>query len=179
LLSETLCQNWTRARSVNQTSASFVAKSPTATEPTGDAGTATGASVFDVGFGGTIGQNALVVMPYAIGSDNNTFNVRLYAWASAGKPHDNDLLWIPTLLCELACTCSTIVGIAAKEVLATERFADTIVLTYGNSTSTEVFSPANNLAGHIVADLKGAVKFELTFETGSSATSCNALWKFL
>ena len=178
MLLETLATPFFKARSVNQTSATFVSKIPTATEPSGDAGTATGASVFDIGKG--YAQNGVLVTPYGIGSDNNTMSLRLIGWRSIGANAVATLLWIPVIICEVAATLSTAVGIVGKTVLDTERFADTLSLTTGNDdVSIDIVSPTGNVIAHFVADLKGFQKLEVSFTTGSSATSCNALLAFL
>jgi hypothetical protein len=39
----------------------------------------------------------------------------------------------------------------------------------------EVVSPVNDTCGFLLVNLNGAVKLELIFTTGGSATSCNAL----
>lgn len=177
MLVETLSTSFQKARSVNQTSATFVSKLPTATEPVGDAGTATGASVIELGQGGATSPNVLIICPYAIGSNNNTFSVRVIGWRSIGENAPTTMLWIPVVLVELACTISgTAIGIAAKVILATEMFADTIALTYGNDDiSVDIVSPAADIIAHALVDMKGSQKLELSFTTGSSATSCNAL----
>ena len=180
MLLQTQISPFVRARTVNQTSNGYVSKIPTITEPAADTGSATASaaiSLTDAGARDGAGYNGVLIMPYAIGSDDNTFSMRVIGWRTVGEATNGVFLWIPVLLCELACTCSTVVGIAGREVLNTERFADTITITYGNANvSVEAFSPANNVTAHAIVDLKGNQKFELSFTTGGSATSCNALW---
>lgn len=179
MLIETLSTGFRKARSVNQTSASFVSKVPTGTEPKGDAGTATGASVTGLATDGAVSQNGALVMPYAIGADNVTFSMRVFGWRLIGSD-PTTLLWMPCLLVELACTASAFVGVATRLVLNTERFADTIALTTGNDdVSVDIVSPTGDVAGHALIDLKGSQKLEFTFSTGGSATSCNALFTLL
>lgn len=183
MLLETLSQSFRKARRVNQTSNGFVSKIPTPTEPSGDAGTATGGAVFDLAnpsAGGTVAQNSAIILPYAIGVNNNTFSVRIIGWRVTGMNAET-ALWIPVVLAELAVTISsTPIGAAGKDVLDTELFADTITLTTGNANvSIDVNSPADNTIAHVVVDLKGFQKLELSFTTGASATSCNALLALL
>lgn len=179
MLLETLSTPFFKARSVNQTSTSFVSKLATATEPRGDAATATGASVQEL-TGATVSQNGIMVCPYGTGTNNQTFNMRVLGWRSVGT-NVQTKLWIPVLLCQFACTLSsTLVGVATKVIVATELFADTLTLTYGNDDiSVDIVSPANDLPAHALVDVKGCQKLELTFETGSSATDCNCLIAFL
>lgn len=171
-------EEFVKCRSVNQTSNGYVSKLPTGTEPSGDANTATGASVLDIGHKGSVASNGLIIVPYALGSNDNTFSMRVLQWRRIGRD-PLTALWIPVKLLEVTGTLSsTPVGIAGKEILNTEMFCDTITLvgTSGNANvSCEIVSPADNTIAHIMLDLKGAQKVELTFTTGASATSCNAL----
>ncbi len=177
MLVETQGMPFRKARSVNATDSSFPAKAMTETEPKGDAGTATGASIIDLCTEGAIAQNGMVVMPYALGADNDTFNLRVYGWRKVGTENTTRNLWRPCLLVEVACTISADVGVAGCIVLNTERFADTIALTTGNDDITvSIISPTGDVAGHFTVDLEGFQKAELTFDLGATApTSMNAL----
>jgi hypothetical protein len=170
-------QPFRKARAVNQTSATFVAKIPTGTEPTGDAGTATGASVIDLAaaLGGESPRSVLIV-PYGVGSNNNTMSIQVIGWKLIGTD-PLTWLWVPVNLLEVLVTLSsTIPGVAGRQVVATELFADTIAIVTGNANvSVDVNSPADDTVASILLNLKGCQKLELSFETGSSATSCNAL----
>ena len=163
-----------KARTTNQTSGAFVSKVATATEPIGDAGTATGASIIELGQDSNLSRSVLKILPYGVGSDDNTMSVRVIGWSKAGP--EATRLWIPVVLCELACTLSTAVGVASKYVLDTDRFADAMTLTFGNTNvSVELpTQPANTIAIAKVT-LVDFQKLELSFSTGASATSCNAL----
>lgn len=169
-----------KARSVNQTSSSFVAKIPTVTVPADDAATATGQASVEMRNGGAFTQNGLVILPYGTGSNGNTFSMRVVGWRQFGTdPHT--LLWLPTTLAEFLCTLdSAILGIAGKTIVATEYFCGTIAIvgTSGNpNVSCEIVSPAvSGSMAHVVVDTKGFEKIELSFSTGSSATDCNALF---
>lgn len=168
-----------KARSVNQTSASFVAKIPQAAEPSDDAGSATGQASIDMRAGGAHTQNGLIIVPYCVGSDNNTFSVRVIGWRRFGVD-PLTLIWWPILLLEALCTAdATLVGLAGKTIVATEIGADTITLvgTSGNANvSHELVSPADGVSqAHIIVDTKSCERIELSFSTNSSATSCNAL----
>lgn len=183
MLLETLSQSFRKARSTNQTSNGYVSKVPTATEPKGDAGTATGASVIDLATGGHYSQNAVLIVFYGVGSNNNTFSCRLIGWRQVGANNALTDLWIPVPLFEVQVTLSsTPVGVAGHTIVATELFADTIALTgttANDDVSIDITSPANDTIAHLVADVKGFTKIELSFTTGASATSCNALLALL
>jgi len=165
----------TKARKVNQTSASFVAKIPKAAEPIGDAGDATGSSIIEGSYLSKVNKAVMVLIPYGVGAANTTFSIQVIGWTVVDQGKSTQE-WIPVELCELLCTLGTMTGIAGGAVLDTENFADTITLTFGNdNVSVDRSSPANNGVGHAVVSLKSFAKFELSFQTGSSATSCNAL----
>lgn len=184
MLLETLSQSFRKARSVNQTSNGYVSKVPTATEPSGDAGTATGASVFDLSSPtGALSQNGLVAVFYGTGSNNNTFSARLIGWRPVGETNTLTMLWIPVPLIEVAVTLSsTPVGVVGHTIVATELFADTIALTGTTANANvgvELVSPANDTIAILSADLRGFRKLEWSFTTGGSATDCNCLWALL
>ncbi len=170
-----------KCRSVNQTSTSFVAKVPKAAEPVVDAASATGEATIDMRNGGSLSQNGLIILPYGLHAsitNNLTFSMRVIGWRRFGDD-STTYIWIPVKLLEVLCTVSsTLVGLAGKTIIATEMFADTITLvgTSGNANvSHELVSPADDTLGHIVVDTKGYEKIELSFSTGSSVTSANAL----
>ncbi len=167
-----------KARSVNQTSSSFVSKVPIATTPVDDAVTATGQATVDMRNGGAFTQNGILILPY--GSGSGTFSMRVLGWRQFGTD-SHTLLWIPTTLAEFLCTLdSAIHGLAGRVVLDTELFCGTIAIvgTSGNANvSCEIVSPAvSGSMAHVVVDTKGFEKIELSFSTGSSATDCNALF---
>ena len=161
-----------KARSVNQTSATFVSKVSTTTEPTGTGSTATNSSVIDLRSpGNDVMRSVVKILLYGTGNDNDTFSCQVIGWTLAGSG-----LWVPTVLCQLQGTLSTAVGVAGAYVVDTERFADAITVTFGNANvSVEVPTvPANTIA-IAKAALVDSQKLELSFTTGGSATGCNAL----
>lgn len=177
-----LMTQWTplrKARSVNQTSNGYVSKVWTTTEPVTDAATATGQATLNMRNGNSATQNKLMILPYAIGSDNNTFSMRVIGWRCFGTD-PTTLIWGPILLLEVLCTLdSTLVGVTGSLILVTEMFCDTITLvgTSGNANiSHELLNPADGVStAHVMVDTKGCDKIECSFTTGASATSCNAL----
>lgn len=182
MLLETLTRPWQKARSVNQTSNGYVSKVPTATEPLGDAGTATGAAVIDLNapvLGGPV-QNSLLACFYGAGSNANTFSARLIGWRVLGSD-PTVLIWVPVLLCEVTATLSsTAPGADSLLVSSSELFADTLTLVTGNAgVSSEVVSPTGGIIAHLLADVKGFRKLEFSFTTGGSATNCNAIYTLL
>lgn len=186
---------WRKLRSVNQTSNGYVSKVPTATDPfiaagvTGDAGTATGASVKRMAepvLGGPA-QNGVRLCFYGIGSNNNTFSCRIITWSplqtdglSVVAPDTQ--IWIPVVLVEVQVTLSsTPVGLTGKAILGTELFADTITITGTTANAgvnVNVVSPANDTIARMYLDLEGAMAWEASFTTGASATSCGGLYQY-
>lgn len=172
---ETAVRPLVRHRTVNATDTSFPSKVPTATKPSGTGASASAASVAE-----TKGASNLRVVPFGAGSDTNTFSLRVIGWKFVGTP-GSDELWVPTVLAEYSCALTTAVGVAAKAVLDTERFCDTLTLTanMGNDgVDTTKFSPGGDLVAHFLVDLKGSDLFELTFDM-TGATSGNALTQLL
>lgn len=181
MLLETWSGEFRKARSVNATDTSFPARIPTATEPTADAGTATGQATIDLLHRGATGnavRNAAVLYPYGTGDDNDVFAMRAYGWRRIrGNGTTLADLWVPTLLCELTCTMGAIVGVAGTPILAAERFCDTLALVTGNDdVSIDIVSPTGDQPAHAVIDTKGSAKLEMTFDmTTGNPTDGNCL----
>lgn len=168
-IAEQVSSIFTKALATSATDTSFASKIPTGTEPSGD-------GVHNRGSGHN--ERYVMVVPYGIGNDDHTFDMRIIGWYRVASDV-NSLLWIPVILTQVAVTLSTAVGVAGKTIIATERFADTISLTTGNDDIDQsITSPTGNVIAHFVCDTKGAEKIEFTFDKGSG-TDCNALFKYL
>lgn len=190
-MESTLSMSFVKSRQTNATDNGFPSRIPQAAAPTGKgdaAAQASASAVFDLA-GGAAGQsevetrkNKMIVAPFGAGSDTNTFSMRVIGWRRAFDrdigARDDNAIWIPVVLAEILCTLSTPVGLADKVLNASQRFCDTLALTgttANDDVDISITSPANDTVGHFVIDLKGFQKVELTFTTGGSATSCNAL----
>lgn len=187
----TSSQHLQKVRRVNSTSSSFPSRIPQKAPPTkaedddrytGGTGSATLQEVIRMrGETAAVSQNLLKLIPYALASDTNTFNIRVIAWYAVSPP-DNDPnknIYVPVPLCELACTVSTPSGLAGTQVINTELFCDTITITSGDSSLVKVFSPGNDTIAWAVIDFLGAPWVEVIFDIGTGPTSMNALWKTL
>ncbi len=166
-LSVTEVNEWLELLDANDASTSFASTVPTATEPTGD-------NVIQLSrLGATVCQNLMLAF-FGAGSDNQTFDARVYGWQQVAG------LWVPTLLAQLSCTLSSVVGVAGYPVINTERFVDTYTLASGfnSNVSVEVVSPASNTIGHVLVDVRGFSKIQIDFDM-TGATSGNALCKGL
>lgn len=163
----TLVTTYLKARSSNSTDANFASKVATVTAPSG-----TGVSATRII--GEFSNSAIAVVPFGAGADNSTFDLRILGWRATGNG-----LYVPTILCQVACTLSTSVGVAGADVLDTERFVDTLTLSLGNAgVDCQVFSPANDTPSHVIVDTKGVSFVEFLFDMGT-ATSGNALFAFI
>jgi len=158
---------WLELLATNATDTSFASTIPTVTKPTGD-------NVIDVDK--TSGQvcNNLMLLFFGAGADNATYDARVYGWQKIGD------LWVPTLLAQITCTLSTVVGVSGQSVADTDRFADTYALATGfnANVSVEVVTPASNTIGHVLIDVRGFSKIEVDFDM-TGATNGNTLYKGL
>jgi hypothetical protein len=169
-------QPFRRVYATNVTATGYTAKADLTALPTvGDVDTATG--YLDLAIGrnpGTI-PNAVKLKFYAVGSNNNTGNCRVYGlapvWSATGTSYTH------VLLADYALTFSGALGVAGGVVLNTERYADTIARTIGIENVGDSFlSPEGDVAGHAVVDVKGFRWILVEPVTASSATSVNVLY---
>lgn len=161
----------------NQTDAAFPSKIPTTTKP------ASPGVVDFTGNGpspnGTMAPQSLLILPYAVGSDTNTFLFRLTGWRLLGSATLTPI-WIPTILCQFTCTISsTAAGLAGSPVVATEFFAATLAANAMNNLGTVFVSNALATPAHIICDIRGSQMVEATFNMNGSSTSANALYAAL
>ena len=186
MLTYSLADRWHKVRAVNETSNGYRSIIPTGTEPvTAGTATATSKSVqeicTDILSPGKV-RSTVEMLFYGTGANNNTFLARCLSWTCTdGAPATR--LWVPTTLFEATLTLSsTVPGVAGKDLVAAELFADTIVIvgTSGNANVTfSITSPADNTIAHLSMSIEGSQKLEWIFTTGGSATDCNALWRTL
>lgn len=186
----TQAEDWWRMRTVNSTDANFPTRGTSLWKSIapGSGGAAAqttparysnrGDATGERGSWRGVVSNRLACKFYGGGNDDDTFLARVYGWSLLHEGVESSAIWEPILLCQLALTLSTMTGVAGGLVTATDRWADTIVVTYGNAgVSVEAMSPANNLPAHAVIDFKGCELIEFTFDRNGSATSCNGLWR--
>ena len=159
----------------NSTDTAFDSIIPKTTEPSGDGLIKTSEG------GGGVMPNAIKVLFYGTGDDNDTFSARVIGWHKIGVGTGAGRLWVPIILAELACTMSATVGIANAPVVATERFVDTITLVTGNDDiSIDIVSPTGDEIAHAVLDLKGCQYIEFSFDTtAGDPTGCGGLFAYL
>lgn len=151
-----------RAATTNLTTTSFSALAATATKPTAD-------GVVDL----TAAPPAwLKLVPFGAGSDNTTFDARLWGWSLVSS------LWVPTILVQFSATLSAAVGVSGGDVTDTDRFADTVgdpTANFGEAGVTcQPYSPQNDTPGSMILDACGCTLFQLQIDL-TGATSGNAL----
>jgi hypothetical protein len=162
---ETPASHFQRLRVTSATDTSFASKVPTTTEPTG-------AGVVDLTINPLVGRQLLLVF-FGAGNDDTTFDARVIGWRKVGT------LWVPCPLATLSCTLSSAVGVAGAEVVATDRFVDTVTAGFGNEDDKVwLFSPTSNLIARVLLDLDGFPKVEVIFDL-TGATSANCLYTML
>jgi hypothetical protein len=173
---------WRKARGTNANDSSFPSRIPTVTPPLTDVAGAAGTqqAIDVVPNAGGYGANAVVIMPYGLGSDNDAFSMRVIGWSSVTVAGVNTL-WIPTVLAEFsACNLCAVTGVAGAALLNTERLVDNLTLVTGNDdVSVSIVSPGTDIPAHVVVSLAGSQKVELTFDQTTSTPTQNALIKFI
>ena len=193
MLIEPLSASFRRARLTNQTSSSYVAKLPTVTEPLGDANSATGTSVIQLGPPeGQAGltQNRVLIYPYGVGADATTFSFKVIGWRGCGENTPLPM-WVPVVLGIFQATLESALPVVGQYAAATTYFADTLTVTSQPLLTGTVSAAAASLSEIVLYDVAGAdsawclvpiygfQKLEISFNTGGSATSCNCLLALL
>lgn len=159
--------SWFKARSSNDTSGSFGSRAATTTAPTvGSSGVISPGQL-----NGAVARTLKLVF-YGAGSDNDTFDARLYGVAYANG------LYVYVPLLQVSCTLSAAVGVASATVTNSERFADTIATPALGQGGIDVVvtSPANDTPAHLLVDVQGfsylALDFDMTGATSGNALGC-------
>lgn len=183
-----------KARSVNSSSANFPTwvSSELVLEKDyfADAGTAAGRVVTRLS---NLGGNGIVpcwmkFMPYGLGNDNDAFSVKLVGVTRIMPPlSDGRIQVVRQEIAVLAATISAAVGVAGGNVLATERFADTIAITreasytadVTRSGSIKLYSPVNDFPAYALIPLLGFEGYEIEWDQTTGTPTMNALISFL
>ena len=176
-------------RSVNSDSSAFPSLADSLTPPPSDQGTAAGRATIELAPSAGEVPNYIQLWPYGLGSDNDTFSMRIIGWRRIVPCDSNGMCqWTPHIIAEIACTISTAVGIAGGQVLNTERYADTITIvseptitaaTTREGASLILNSPANNTRANIILCTEGCEKLELQFDQTLGTPGMNALYTLL
>lgn len=181
-----------KAFGTNTTEASFASIVPTLTEPVAVNIGEVGSGIFNLvpgGFGKV--PDAVLVGFFGAGSDNDTFDVRLWGWDRIGSV---TVEWIPRPLASFSCTVSGTTGVAGGAIVNTDRIVDTIVVNAiapqpfipGVDASAaaitrgtiRIMSPANNMMAWAFVPVYGCEKIQFDFDM-TGATNGNAVFRML
>lgn len=157
-----------KAQATNSTATSFSALIPTLDRPAASATR----SVFDLGKRGTRDRNSLVVYPYGGDANNDIVITKVSGWNQTPLG-----MWVSSMICEVSATLSsTLVGLASREVVATEFFADTLSLTAGVA---ELYQGTADLdIAYFICSTAGFEIIEITYDLGTGGDRQNALYRF-
>lgn len=126
--------------------------------------------------------NHILVKPFGTDTSNQTFSVRLWGIEEAEGPvaTTGTHSWEATLLAEYLCTLGNVAGAAGGLVTASDLYADTITLTYGNATDNVVSSNGADLrSAWFRSDLLGHAIVAFEMDDGGSAVAVNGLYRLL
>lgn len=152
----------------NSTDSSFASKIPTITEPTGT-------GVIDFAGPGKPMPDTVIIVPFGVGSNNQTFDMRVLGWRPVDPtaPATKSRLWVPELLLGISCTLTgSVVGVAASPIVAANLFVDVITVSYGIGIKSD--PPIDTYPNRVALGLEGYSKLEFIFDM-TGATSGNAL----
>lgn len=170
---------WRKLKATNFTSSSFTTKKSViiTSPPTGD-GVLDEFAPKSGQFGSPV-ANWLLLRFFGAGSNDQTFDCRVWGWRLTLNAAGTPVAYDPMLLAHLTLTLgNSLSGIVGGAILDTDLEADTISLTSGTGATGDVIivSPANDIRGAWVAiDMRGSLFPELDFDM-TGATSGNALW---
>lgn len=155
--------NWALCQATRSTTAgtTFAALSMTATAPTASS-TRTVIT--------WTGRDNLVLMPFGVGSNNNTFKLRVTGWSTDGTN------WFPCTLFDCTCTMSSsLTGVSGQTPSNTDYFCDGI--TAGSGIGIIQAAPADDTGiAVVVVPVGNYQRVEVQFIVNASATSCDALY---
>lgn len=181
-------RSFEKARRVNSTTAAFPAWiSSEFAPPWGDPGTATGRVVKRLAHenGGGLVPCWLQFSPYGAGAADSTFTVRISGFRRISEPTPSgQIQFVRELIVALTCTVGAGVGLAGGHVLDTERFCDTIAISFEGTMTGEatrdgtavLYSPANDTPANVLVPLVGFEGIEIEW---AGASGMNALLSFL
>ncbi len=190
---DTVARPYEKARLANSSSANFpswVTSEFLAESQFTDPGTAAGRVVKRLSVGGGAGTIpcAIQVMPYGLGSDNDVFSMRLVGLRRIAQPiADGRCQFVREKIAVLACTISAAVGLAGGQVINTERFADTISITFEATYTADttragtimLYSPADDTPANAIVPLVGYEAVEIEWDQTTGTPTMNALVTFL
>ena len=165
-----------KGQSTNSTSNAWGTNLPTITQPAASATRSVVCSRTELGSSRT----TLEVTPYGGNTNNDIINLKVLGWnrtPGTTSPYVAPL-WVPHLICEVQATLSsTLVGVAGRDVIATEFFADTLTLTYGVAV---LYQGAGDVdIARFECGISGFEIVEIDYKTGTGGDTMNSLWRLL
>lgn len=163
-----------KAVSTNSTSTGFTAKIPTTTAKA----TSLSAGVYDLldrSLGlhqGNLASRFLHLQPFGTDGADDTFNMRVWGW---DVTTDAIPVYSPILIAQIAVVLGSISGTA---IAANTVMADTLTLTYGDSSSP-IISPASDVSASIILHTRGCryIEFDWDLAGAQEGVSMNAFWR--
>ena len=150
MILETPSRTWSKMRPANSTDASYPARIPTVTQPTG------------TGVISPSTNSIIRMLFFGAGSDGQLFDAQVIGWNKVAD------VWVPTTLATIRCTLGTLTGVTGQLLSNTDRLCKTTSLVSGDATSQ-----VGN--GQASVDLRGSQLVEVIFNR-DNATSSNALY---
>lgn len=157
-----------KAYATNATDSSFASVADTTTEPTGD-------GVISLASGDRVGAWTASIIFFGTGDANDVLLAKVYGVRRIGAAS-----WTYIPLLSLTVTLGAKTGVAGGAVVATELYADTIVVaspSYGVADSSyRIVSPADDTVARVMLDTEGYEKLVIKFDDSTgNPTSMNAL----
>jgi hypothetical protein len=131
------------------------------------------------GQGGLVAPYRVFLMPYCEGPPGSLFWTRLWGWRPTVDTNPSNALWIPVLLCQLACVSGMFPGPRGDDVgppgnlylTDMENLCSQLWVVTGSLGSGEMLGGGYSAAAAL-CDLRGCRLFELEFQrrTGDTIT---------
>lgn len=134
-----------------------------------------------IGKGGDHSPNRIFLQPYCEGPEGSLFWMRLYGLRPLGLSQNQDLVWVSTLLIQLACVAGNLPGptvASGTALIQTENTCDSLTVVTGWVGMTgEVVSagPGSQFGAFALVELRGCKKVVFEFEQFDNV-GMNALW---
>jgi len=137
------------------------------------------------------GPDAIRLMPFGGGSDDDSYLMRVIGWRRMVPLNTSDHrgLWVPPVLAGITVTLSAFVGPSQSNfpLVSTDRFADTLsvtsqpvhsITTTNYDAASFVYSPANDTPGWILVRTFGAELVEIQTADNTTTPTTNAIYNW-
>jgi hypothetical protein len=176
--------NYTVALAVNATASAYTNPAPTITKPATVTTATAERAVFDLSMNeaGVILPNAVKVIPFGAGANDNTSNILLIGWHRVIPPSTTVQkvpLWVGNILCEIGIIYGSTTGVAGYQPAATDFLADTLTITTGTADQgLRITSPTGEQTASFLQEITGCELLEFQFKKGT-ATDTNCLFALI